>query len=135
MRIENDRLLIVSGERTRDELRERPESKYIQKERKIGRFLRKFTLPDAVDNTLIAASCQDGVLTILMPKAAPPDPHKPWYQDIKVGSYTPLSRPCEPEEKRQDTRPVDVGPAQPPPPPPVSPPPPLPPEIINPSSP
>ncbi|KAL2635409.1 hypothetical protein R1flu_006888 [Riccia fluitans] len=74
VQLENDNILSISGERKRKE----PEGgKYIQMERKIGRFMRKFVLPSDADLEKIAAACQDGVLTVTVPKVPPPEPPKP----------------------------------------------------------
>lgn len=44
---------------------------YHQRERKSGRFLRRFTLSGSIEGEAIQAGLQDGVLTIRIPKGSP----------------------------------------------------------------
>jgi HSP20 family protein len=49
---------------------------YHQMERGHGEFLRSFALPQAVEPGGITADLSDGVLTVTVPKAAPPAPRR-----------------------------------------------------------
>ena len=69
-----DNLLTLSGER---ELGEKSEDEnYHRVERSHGKFSRSFSLPSQVDNSKVAASFQDGVLTIEVPKSEQAKPRK-----------------------------------------------------------
>ena len=69
-----DNLLTLSGER---ELGEKSEDEnYPRVERSHGKFSRSFSLPSQVDNSKVAASFQDGVLTIEVPKSEQAKPRK-----------------------------------------------------------
>lgn len=59
-------MLNVSGERSR---RHRDKANAVLVERRIGHFYRDFKLPKAVNASKIEATYQDGVLTIVVPKA------------------------------------------------------------------
>ena len=61
-----DNQLTVSGERTSDRTGE--DEEYVRVERSFGQFYRAFTLPSTVDAENIAASYDNGVLTITVPK-------------------------------------------------------------------
>jgi len=60
--------LTISGERLSERTEESEE--YVRVERAFGNFHRTFTLPDAVDQENIAATYENGVLTINIPKTA-----------------------------------------------------------------
>ncbi|HET6467832.1 MAG TPA: Hsp20/alpha crystallin family protein [Geminicoccaceae bacterium] len=60
--------LTLKGEK-KEEKEERKENYYMA-ERRRGSFQRSFRLPEDVDPGGIAASCKDGVLTIILPKSA-----------------------------------------------------------------
>ncbi|KAG6550744.1 hypothetical protein Mapa_007648 [Marchantia paleacea] len=81
VQLENENVLSISGERKRKE----PEGgKFLQMERRTGRFMRKFSLPGDANLDKIGAACQDGVLTVTVPKLPPPEPPKPKTVDVKV---------------------------------------------------
>ncbi|KAM7510781.1 hypothetical protein LguiB_009656 [Lonicera macranthoides] len=66
--IEEGKLLAVSGERTRREREKRErrqgsEVKYVVMQRRFGKFLTKFALPDSADTEKVSASCEDGMVT------------------------------------------------------------------------
>jgi len=63
------RMLTISGHRTFE--KEEKGEEFFWRERERGRFVRTVQLPAAVDYTKVAAMCQDGVLTVRMPKAEP----------------------------------------------------------------
>ena len=61
--------LAISGRR--DFEKEEKTEEYFWREREAGRFVRTVQLPSAVDKSKIAASYQDGIMTIRLPKAEP----------------------------------------------------------------
>ncbi len=67
-----DRVLTVSGERTRERTDEK--AGYRRVERAFGSFTRALTLPEGVDGEAISASFDRGVLEIHIPK---PEQRKP----------------------------------------------------------
>ncbi|MCO5591590.1 hypothetical protein L7F22_045578 [Adiantum nelumboides] len=71
--VESGNVLVLSGKRKRD-VEADAEAKYLAMERKATKFMRKFTLPGNADSDRIAAACQDGVLTVTVPKVPPPTP-------------------------------------------------------------
>lgn len=61
-----DGRLWISGERkTKQEVKE---DDYYRMESQYGKFERSFSLPDGVDAENITASCEDGVLEVVVPK-------------------------------------------------------------------
>ncbi|XP_008793269.1 17.3 kDa class II heat shock protein-like [Phoenix dactylifera] len=79
--VEDDNMLIISGERKREEDKE---GKYLRMERRMGKFMRKFSLPDNANTDAISAVCQDGVLSVTVQKLPPPEPKKPKTIEVKV---------------------------------------------------
>eukprot|EP01018_Ginkgo_biloba_P035493 Gb_20986 [translate_table: standard] len=75
VQIEDDNVLTIRGKRKREEVEE--DTKYIRLERKPAKYLRKFVLPSDANLDSISAVCQDGVLTVTVPKLPPPEPEKP----------------------------------------------------------
>src|SRR5512132_1961298 len=67
-----DGTLTISGERKAEH--EEHEKGWYRIERSFGRFSRSLTLPDGVDTDRIAASFEDGVLAVRIPK---PEERKP----------------------------------------------------------
>jgi HSP20 family molecular chaperone IbpA len=51
---------------------EEPDYTYWVSERSVGEFHRSFTFPSNVNHDVVAASLKSGVLTVTVPKAAPP---------------------------------------------------------------
>ncbi|CAI5485108.1 unnamed protein product [Closterium sp. Yama58-4] len=82
VQIQDKNLLTISGERSR-EVTEKTE-KYHRVERSTGKFLRRFRLPDNVEVDKIAASSENGVLTVTVPKVKPPEPKKPAVVDVPI---------------------------------------------------
>ena len=62
-------ILTVSGHREKMERKEH--ENMLWEEREEGRFVRTVKLPQAVDAAEIDATCQEGVLTVKLPKAEP----------------------------------------------------------------
>ncbi|KAM0016181.1 putative small heat shock protein HSP20 [Helianthus debilis subsp. tardiflorus] len=77
-----DNVLVISGERNREE--EKEGVKYVRMERRIGKFMRKFALPENANTDKISAVCQDGVLTVTVEKLPPPEPKKPKTIQVQV---------------------------------------------------
>ncbi|KAI5079665.1 hypothetical protein GOP47_0005144 [Adiantum capillus-veneris] len=85
VQVENDSILKISGERRREECEE-CEIKYIRVERQAGRFTRKFNLPANADLENITAACQDGLLSVVVPKNPPPEQRRPKNFDVKIAT-------------------------------------------------
>ncbi|MCL7031673.1 hypothetical protein MKW94_014319 [Papaver nudicaule] len=85
VQVEDNNVLVVAGMRQReDEIKEK-EVKYIRMERRIGKFMRRFILPENANVDAISAVCVDGVLTITVQKLPPPEPKKPKTIEVKIG--------------------------------------------------
>ncbi|KAI7726643.1 hypothetical protein M8C21_005125 [Ambrosia artemisiifolia] len=82
VQVEDDNVLVISGERNREE--EKEGVKYVRMERRIGKFMRKFALPENANIEKISAVCQDGVLTVTVEKLPPPEPKKPKMIQVQV---------------------------------------------------
>ncbi|KAI7740664.1 hypothetical protein M8C21_014629 [Ambrosia artemisiifolia] len=82
VQVEDDNVLVISGERNREE--EKEGVKYVRMERRIGKFMRKFALPENANVDKISAVCQDGVLTVTVEKLPPPEPKKPKTIQVQV---------------------------------------------------
>ncbi|KAK3041715.1 hypothetical protein RJ639_000639 [Escallonia herrerae] len=82
VQVEDDRVLVISGERKREE--EKEGAKYVRMERRIGKFMRKFVLPENANIEAISGVCQDGVLTVTVQKLPPPEPKKPKTVEVKI---------------------------------------------------
>ncbi|PON71733.1 Small heat shock protein HSP [Parasponia andersonii] len=82
VQVEEDNVLLISGERKREE--EKEGAKYVRMERRIGKFMRKFVLPENANTDAISAVCQDGVLTVTVRKLPPPEPKKPKTIEVKI---------------------------------------------------
>ncbi|KAJ3692008.1 hypothetical protein LUZ60_012358 [Juncus effusus] len=85
VQVEDNNLLVISGERKRPG-EEDKEGKYLRMERRMGKFMRKFPLPDNVNLDSISADYKDGVLTVTVEKLPPPEPKKPRTVEVKIGS-------------------------------------------------
>ncbi|KAG6521114.1 17.0 kDa class II heat shock protein-like [Zingiber officinale] len=84
VQVEDDRVLVIGGERTRDPPGEEDGGKYLRMERRVGKSMRKFALPDNANVDAISAVCQNGVLTVTVQKVPPPEPKKPKTIEIRV---------------------------------------------------
>ena len=82
VQLEDDNVLVISGERKREE--EKEGAKYVRMERRVGKFMRKFVLPENANTDKISAVCLDGVLTVTVEKLPPPEPKKPKTIEVKV---------------------------------------------------
>ncbi|MDY6838376.1 MAG: Hsp20/alpha crystallin family protein [Thermodesulfobacteriota bacterium] len=72
--------LSISGERKI--LAEGEDAKYHRRERNAGKFSRMLTLPGHINTQKVEASCTDGVLTVVLPKA---EAAKPKQITVKAG--------------------------------------------------
>ena len=68
----DDGVLTIKGERKQEE--ETEDKKMHRIERFYGSFMRRFTLPDNVDENSVKASFKDGLLTLTINKAEPKEP-------------------------------------------------------------
>ncbi|RCV04833.1 hypothetical protein SETIT_1G032700v2 [Setaria italica] len=59
--------------------------KYLRMERRMGKFMRRFPLPESADLDNIRAEYKDGVLTVTVDKKPPPEPKKPRVVQVKAG--------------------------------------------------
>jgi len=66
--------LSISGERKIPE--QKKEASYHRREREAGRFSRMLSLPGQVDTGKVEASCANGILTIVLPKAEAAKPRQ-----------------------------------------------------------
>ena len=82
VQVEDSNVLVISGERKREE--EKEGAKYVRMERRVGKFMRKFVLPENANTDKISAVCQDGVLTVTVEKLPPPEPKKPKTIEVKI---------------------------------------------------
>ncbi|CAF2135777.1 unnamed protein product [Brassica napus] len=82
VQVENENVLVVSGERQREN-KESEGVKYVRMERRMGKFMRKFQLPDQ-HLEKISAVCHDGVLKVTVEKLPPREPKKPKTIQVKV---------------------------------------------------
>lgn len=83
VQVDDNNVLVVSGERKRDG-KEKDGVKYVRMERRLGKFMRKFPLPDNANLDKISAVCQDGVLTVTVEKLPPPEPKTAKTIEVKV---------------------------------------------------
>ncbi|XP_058086126.1 17.3 kDa class II heat shock protein-like [Magnolia sinica] len=81
VQVEDDNVLVISGERKREEDKE---AKYVRMERRVGKFMRKFSLPENANTDAISAVCQDGVLAVTVEKLPPPEPKKPKTIEVNI---------------------------------------------------
>ena len=84
VQVEDDNVLVISGERKREKEEREGGGKYVRMERRVGKFMRKFVLPENADVEGVSAVCQDGVLTVTVQKKAPPQPKKPKTIEVKI---------------------------------------------------
>jgi HSP20 family protein len=70
-----DDVLTLSGERAEESVTHE-ELKYQRSERGVGRFYRRFVLPDTVDSDKVQAAGKDGVLKVTIAKHAKATPRR-----------------------------------------------------------
>ncbi|XP_062159176.1 17.9 kDa class II heat shock protein-like [Alnus glutinosa] len=83
VQVEDDNMLVISGERKRED-EGKEGAKYVRMERRVGKLMRKFGLPENANTDAISAVCQDGVLTVTVQKLPPPEPKKPKTIEVKI---------------------------------------------------
>ena len=66
---------------------EKPGVKYLRMERRMGKFMRRFPLPEGADLDSIRAEHKDGVLTVTVDKKPPQEPKKPCVVQVTVGEH------------------------------------------------
>ena len=67
-------VLTLKGQRATEQQEETEQYRRIERVR--GAFLRRFSLPDAVNAEKVSAKCRDGVLEVLVPKREGTQPRK-----------------------------------------------------------
>jgi len=77
----NDGILSITGEREFKREEKDESKKYHRVERRYGKFVRTFRVPDDVDSDQVKADFKDGVLTVRLPKN---EARKPKEIDIKI---------------------------------------------------
>ncbi|KAL3497448.1 hypothetical protein ACH5RR_040180 [Cinchona calisaya] len=82
VQVEDDNVLVVSGERKREK---EDGVKYLKMERRVGKSMRKFVLPENANVNDVSAVNQDGVLVVTVPKLPPPQAKKSKIVEVKVG--------------------------------------------------
>ncbi|XP_022135195.1 17.1 kDa class II heat shock protein-like [Momordica charantia] len=83
VQIEENQQLVVSGERKRESEKNK-EGKYVKMERRLGKYLKKFPLPETADAEKVSAVYQDGVLSVTVEKRPPPEPKKAKTIEVQV---------------------------------------------------
>ena len=72
----HDNVLTIQGERSAETEEKKEDNGYIRRERRYGKFTRRFTLPAGADADAIAAQVKDGVLHVAVPSATASSPQK-----------------------------------------------------------
>lgn len=81
-----DNTLAVRAERKRDKEKDQQEGvKYIRMERRLGKLLKKFVLPENADTNKISAVSQEGVLTITVAKKPQLEPKTLKTVEVQTG--------------------------------------------------
>lgn len=93
VQVENDILLKITGERKPYAFPLDQDVRDVLVERIAGKFMRKFNLPANANLDNITAACQDGQLTIIVPKNPPPDIHRPRTFAVPVSSANLKTEP------------------------------------------
>ncbi|XP_031119982.1 17.3 kDa class II heat shock protein-like [Ipomoea triloba] len=92
--LEDGNVLVISGERRREEKekQQQPQQaeggvKFLRMERRLGKLLKKFVLPENANTDAISAALEDGVLTVSVEKRPPPEPKKPKVIEVSIGQH------------------------------------------------
>jgi HSP20 family protein len=72
----DNNVLTVRGEKHGERKEGAEDSRYHIVERSYGTFTRSFQLPQGLDDSKIQAECNNGILSVRIPKAALPQPRK-----------------------------------------------------------
>ncbi|KAH0466462.1 hypothetical protein IEQ34_003700 [Dendrobium chrysotoxum] len=83
VQVEDGKMLTVAGERRPDE-NDKEGGKYHCMERGMGKYMRKFTLPDNANRENISAVYRDGVLTVTVQKLPAAESKYPKTIEIKI---------------------------------------------------
>ncbi|MCO5566276.1 hypothetical protein L7F22_019952 [Adiantum nelumboides] len=83
VQVEEGRVLQITGDRKQEETK--ASDRWHCVERAQGSFLHRFRLPENAKVEEVKAAMENGVLTVTVPKAAPPD-HKPAARTINIDS-------------------------------------------------
>ena len=83
VQVEEGRVLQISGERKKEETTST--DRWHRVERSQGSFLRRFRLPENAKLEEVKAAMENGVLTVTVPKASPPEP-KSAVRNIDISS-------------------------------------------------
>ncbi|KAH7307202.1 hypothetical protein KP509_22G049300 [Ceratopteris richardii] len=83
VQVEDGRVLQISGERKKEEVSS--SDRWHRVERAQGNFLRRFRLPENAKVDEVKAAMENGVLTVTVPKAPPPEP-KPTVRSIDISA-------------------------------------------------
>ena len=76
IKIKENNVLVIKGEKKQENTTEDKERNYIRMERRYGEFSRYFTLPDNVNTEKIDAKFDKGVLSITIEKKEPEKPNE-----------------------------------------------------------
>jgi HSP20 family protein len=79
----DNNVLTVRGEKRGERKEGNEDSRYHLVERSYGSFMRSFQLPQGLDESKIEAECNNGILSIHIPKAALPQPRR-----IQIGGQS-----------------------------------------------
>ena len=77
VRIDEDNNLVISMEKKTENKEEKKEGRYLRREFSYSKFQQTMILPDNVDKEKIAASVDNGVLNIELPKLSEEEVKKP----------------------------------------------------------
>lgn len=72
----DDNVLTITGTRESESEEKKEDNGYLRRERRYGKFTRRFTLPAATNEEEVAAQVKDGVLTVKIPGAEISAPKK-----------------------------------------------------------
>lgn len=86
--IEDGNVLVVSGEPRRRVTKQEGGAKLLKMERRMGKMLKEFVLPENADKEKVSAVCEDGVLTVVVEKVKAPEVKKPRVIEVKIGGGT-----------------------------------------------
>ncbi|KAF4375742.1 hypothetical protein F8388_014464 [Cannabis sativa] len=85
VQVEDDGVLVVAEERRRPEGENGGGDgvKYLRMERRVGKFMRKFCLPENSDKDNVSAAHNDRILTVTVQKIPPPVTQRPKTIEVK----------------------------------------------------
>jgi HSP20 family protein len=97
-------VLTIHGEKRSERKEGDDESRYHLVERSYGSFTRSFQLPQGLDESKIQATCDNGILSVDIPKTALPQPRKIQIAAqsagaVSNGSKADMANPARTEKK------------------------------------